>query len=310
MRARSSWAIVLALLTTLAFPDSAFAGFGRSSGGRSSSGGGSHGGGGRSSFSAPRSSGGGTRSRSESDARVGRSGTRSRSERDARIGVPERWGSNRAWVWGPGYNVWGYGIGYIPPPPPVQLYVDTPPPVGPYEETQPLTVQSLGGDVMVGAGGALLGALLAVEGRRFGFVFNYTAAFAPVPQSDAYDTIHLMQGHVTYALLAGERGRLRAELGLHAAFAPAVTFFAPGAGVSGALGLVGPLGLEARVYANVWPYTQLDARAGFSLGNDVAGVSLGARALYLNDNGVLGAVNADDTDDLFYGPYLAVAFAL
>jgi hypothetical protein len=39
-------------------------------------------------------------------------------------------------------------------------------------------------------------------------------------------------------------------------------------------------------------------------------MSLGMRALYLNDNGVLGAANADDTDDFMFGPSVLIAVAM
>jgi hypothetical protein len=51
-------------------------------------------------------------------------------------------------------------------------------------------------------------------------------------------------------------------------------------------------------------------RSGLTLSNRTVGMSLGARAVYLNDQGVLGAVNADDTDDFAAGPYLALAILL
>lgn len=317
MRAPILWGVLVVAAITLSFPDSASAGFGRSSGGRSGGGGRSSGGGGRSSGSrATVHTGGGGSSFGRSSGRVS-----PRSERDARVPAyggyqggrsGGSWGSPRPrpWVWGPGYHVWGYGFAVLPPPtiivdsPPVEEYPNAPPP------TPPVAVAALAGDLTIAGSGPLLGAQLSIEGERLGFVFAYTAALAAIPGTQDFDALHLAQGHLTYALLTGERGRLRAELGAHLAVAPEMTFLAPGGGLSAALGLVGPLGVEARIYGNFWPYTQIDARAGLTLASHSVGFSAGARALYLNDNGRLGEANADDTDDLFFGPYVSLALAL
>jgi hypothetical protein len=184
-----------------------------------------------------------------------------------------------------------------------------PAPVGAYAD-EPLVAAALAGDLTLGSTGPLFGAQLSVEGERWGFLTSYTAAFAPIVGTPEYDVLHLVLGHLTYAIIASERVRVRAEVGVHVAAAPLVSFVAPGAGLSAALGLAGPLGLEARVFANIWPYTQLDARAGLTLSLGGIGLGAGVRALYLNDNGVLGAVNADNTSDTFVGPYLTFAVAM
>jgi hypothetical protein len=169
---------------------------------------------------------------------------------------------------------------------------------------------SLAGDLTIGGRGFLLGTQLAFEGERLGFLLGYTAAFAPIAGTPDYDTLHLAHAHLTFALLTGARGRLRLEVGPHLAAAPEVTFVAPGVGLSGVLALIGPMGLEGRVLANVWPYTQLDARAGLAFSAGAVGVSFGVRGVYLNDQGVLGAANAGDTSDSFFGPYINVGIAL
>jgi hypothetical protein len=64
------------------------------------------------------------------------------------------------------------------------------------------------------------------------------------------------------------------------------------------------------VFGNVYPYTELDARLGLVWSGSVASVLGGVRALYLNDNGALGAANAGDTSDFFVGPFIGLALAL
>jgi len=291
-------ALVLALSTA----GVAQAGFGRRGSATQSSG--SHGG------------GSGRSSASRADVHVGSGSSSSHYERPR--ASHSHWHSHggyrpQPYVY-PRHHVWGYGIGYWPPPPAASdgVVVDQPTPdYGPYEaRRRPAIASTLGADLTLGGRGYLLGTQLAWEGARLGFALGYTAAFAPIAGTADYDTIHLAHAHLMIALLRGERGRLRAELGPHIAAAPEVTFIAPGLGVSGFLALAGPLGLEGRVFGNVWPYTQLDARAGFALTADVIGVSFGMRAVYLNDQGVLGAVNAGDTSDSFYGPYVNLGIAL
>ena len=302
-----------AMLLALALPDVAHAGFGRR--GSASSHGSSSGGGGRS--SAGRSdvhvdfgSGSAHREppRSEPRHEQHHSGSSHHSGSYRTDFTPSRM------YWGPNYHVWGYSFGYIPPPPAAQetLVVDAPPAAADgYDPTpRPRVATALAGELTFGGRGFLLGTQLSWEGERLGFLLNYTAAFAPIADTPDYDTIHLALAHFTYALVSGERGRLRAEAGLHVAVATEVTFMAPGLGVSGVLGLVESFGLEARVFGNFWPYTQLDARAGLAFGTGAFGLSFGLRAVYLNDQGVLGALNAGDTSDSFYGPYVNVAIAL
>ncbi|HET8936668.1 MAG TPA: hypothetical protein VFN67_24665 [Polyangiales bacterium] len=209
--------------------------------------------------------------------------------------------------------MWGYGFGYVPSyevvtPPPV-IVDGEPAPLLSYSD-EPAVAGALAGDLTTATPGPLLGLQLSIEGERLGLLLGYTAAFAPIAGTGEADLLHLALVHMTYAFLATERVRVRAEIGAHLAAAPLATFVAPGAGVSAAVGLAGPLGLEARAFGNVWPYTQLDARAGLTLSLGGVGLGAGIRGLYLNDNGALGDVNEGDTSDTFWGPYFTLAFAI
>jgi hypothetical protein len=183
--------------------------------------------------------------------------------------------------------------------------------VDPQTGTRPSILSTLDVDVTLAQGGRLLGARALTEGRRMGASIGYTGVFSPATDGgDGIDVFHLAQVRLTYALLSGERGRLRAELGAHFAAAPDVTFLAPGLGFSGALGLGAGFGLEARLFGNFWPYTQIDASCGLLWATHTVAVLAGVRALYLNDNGALGDANAGETSDLFFGPYAGLAFAI
>jgi hypothetical protein len=301
----TTWAAFLSI--ALALPDSAHAGFGRRSGGGNSSPSrsSSSSGGGSSSSGGFGRSGHSSSSWSSSDSSSSSSGSGYYPSRSRRSGhryraYPRTWGD----------PLWGYGFGYVPSYPVAPIIVDGQP--APLEvHPEPRTVgAALAGDLMFGGSGRpLLGLQLSIEGERFGFLAGYTAAFAPI-DGGGWDTLHLALGHLTYAFVATERFRLRAEAGVHIAGAPLVTFIAPGAGLSAVLALAGPLGIEARLFGNIWPYTQIDARAGLNVSFGSAGLGAGIRALYLNDNGVLGAVNAGDTSDSFLGPYVTLALAL
>jgi hypothetical protein len=159
-----------------------------------------------------------------------------------------------------------------------------------------------------GFGGVLLGSRLSLEGARLGIVTDYAAALVPLENATRFDAIHLLHARATLLLASSPRGRFRIEAGGHLAFAPLASFVAPGFGASGSWCLVGVYGVELRAQGQLWPYTELDLRAGLTVDGPGAGMSFGFRALYLNDNGALGAVNADDTDDLFLGGYVTVAF--
>jgi hypothetical protein len=227
--------------------------------------------------------------------------------------VSSSWGPPRYQVWGYGYAVAPTVVVTGPPPPPIDEngeFREREQPVPP-----PSVVSAVAGDLTLAGTSTMLGALASFEGSRFGFVGAYTGVLSPSQDSNPYgnnsvDVLHLAQARLSYALISGERGRLRAELGAHLAVAPDVTFLAPGVGLSGVLGLGGPFGIEARVFGNAWPYSQIDARAGFTVASAKVGLSVGYRTLYLNDHGVLGNANAGATSDFYRGPYVSLAFAL
>lgn len=284
------WASI-ALAIALCSPTVAFARFGKSSGG-----GGGRSSGGRVNVSAH----GGGGSRSSSGGSSG--GGWGRSSGTTIV--------SRPLYLGPSY--YGY---FVAPPPPVIAYgdeVDRVPPMDDEPSEPPLLVSTMvDGDATFAGDTSMLGARALFEGQRFGVSLAYTGVLSPTTDgTSGIDVFHLAQAHLTYALITTPRGRIRAEVGAHLASAPDVTFLAPGIGVSAALRLFGGFGMETRLFGNVFPYTQLDARAGLVWSGRVVSVMGGVRALYLNDNGALGAANAGDTSDFFVGPYLGLALAL
>jgi len=311
MRLRVAIGLLLSACCVLSVSGPAQAGFGRSrargGGGGSRSGG--SGRGGERAIVHTDPGGGGSRTRYVPDNR-GDSG-------HATTGRARDWRRPDGSVWRRSYRPWGYGLQWQPlvvAPAPV-VVVDTEGAAPVYEEdpagSAPDDVEvTLTGDVALTRDAQLLGTQLVIDGRHIGGVLGYTAVFLPVEGGEPPDRLHLMHARLSWPLAATPRFRMRAELGAHAAVAPLASFFAPGLGVSAALALIGPLGLEARVFGNAWPYTQVDARAGVTLSFRRVGLSVGWRALYLNDQGRLGDANAGDTDDFFSGPSLVLALAL
>lgn len=202
--------------------------------------------------------------------------------------------------WGYGYYpVWGAfagGVGYsddrgVPQP------------------ESPSVVTTVGASVQgLTMGGAALALHAGIEGHRFGFNANLHSVAVPSDTSRyGTDAIHLFDAHLTYALLSGPNGRLRVEGGLDSAFTPDITMFGPGLAVSGALGLFGPVSMEARLGWTAYPFTQVDAMAGLTVALGPVGLRGGWRTTYLNDR---GWVDGTPHEDVFSGPYIGLSLAL
>jgi len=155
--------------------------------------------------------------------------------------------------------------------------------------------------------GAVAGADATFEGKRWGARLTLSYITAPSEDDDSKDSITLFDGHVSYAFLASPIGRLRVEVGFASAFAPDVSFLAPNLGLSGSVGLAGPLSFEASCRYAPWPFQKIDATAGLAITLlDQIAIRVGWRHLWLDDRGVLGGVRHTDT---FTGPYLGAALA-
>ncbi|MCP3140010.1 hypothetical protein [Pyxidicoccus xibeiensis] len=168
-------------------------------------------------------------------------------------------------------------------------------------EAVPLLVRlGVQGDLL-GDGGAM-GLSMAMEGRRMGLDTRYTGLVLPADDgSDELDRISLLSAHVTAALWAGDRGRVRVEAGVASAHAPHVLFVGPsfGASVEACIGR-SPVDVEARLQATPFPHRQVDAQAGLALHLGAFNMRGGWRGLYLNDAG-----HVDDVEHAegFAGPY-------
>lgn len=209
------------------------------------------------------------------------------------------------------YNYYGWGFGYRPlllAPAPVIVASEAP-----AAESAPSSVSAsfsatgmLFGSSSGSGTGFDVGA--AFEGERLGVDFNLTGLYVPADDgSGGTDSIKLMNAMLTYAIISRPEGRLRIEGGAMSAFAPEVVMMGPGVGVSGVLGLIGPLSAEASMKLTPFPYRQVDAQAGLTLGLGPLGFRGGYRVLYLNDN---GAVDGVAHEDLFSGPYVGLQLVM
>lgn len=194
---------------------------------------------------------------------------------------------------------------------PPHLYVAPAPVVEarPEPATQESSVRfTAAGEVHAFSAGASLGAGFLLEGERLGLSLN--AAHLVVAADDGQggvDRLQQLNAHLTYALLSGDRGRLRLEGGLDTVFAPDIITLGPTGGLSAVLWVAGPLALEGSAMVTPFPHRQLDLRAGVGLGFGPLGVRAGWRTLVLDDAGIVDGVSHVD---VFNGPYLGVALAL
>jgi hypothetical protein len=219
-------------------------------------------------------------------------------------------------AWRPGWYspsvapLWyGWGWGYYPLyPRPMRSW--GPPP----EEVERVaaTLRITGGGSSSGGAG---GVALAVEGHRTGFEVAadaFTAASSTTGALDRTGTLGLATAHLTWAIASEDAFRLRLELGGSMLSMPdrgayagtpyaGNTAFGPDVGISGSLGLLGPLGLEGHARVTQLPVPVTDLRAAMAFRGGPFALSLGWRSIEVAGDGRTGpAVHFD-------GPELGLA---
>jgi hypothetical protein len=154
--------------------------------------------------------------------------------------------------------------------------------------------------------GLTLGLAAAVEGEAWGIAVTAQNIAVRAKDEPGLDMLQQANAHLTYAFVRDEHLRLRFELGGQSVFAPSARFFGFGGGLSGSLWVAGPLVLEASAIGTVYPFWQIDGRAGLALGFGPVGIRGGWRVQVLNDRGLVDGVVHEDT---FSGPYLGLSVA-
>lgn len=221
------------------------------------------------------------------------------------VGLPFWWG-------------WGLGWGYAP------LYPRYPRPndgYGPQESTPPLDpdriftrLSATGAGTSSGAAGGLS---LAIEGRTAGFEAGVDAlaidgvtGVAGTTGSD--NALGWGSAHATWSFVSEDAYRLRLEVGGSMLSMPATGAFAgttwagkvafgPDVGVSGQLGLVGPIGVEGHARLTPFPVPVADTRLALALRGGPLTFSAGWRSIQVAGNGT------DAPEVHFSGPELGLS---
>ncbi|MBX7101690.1 MAG: hypothetical protein K1X89_28505 [Myxococcaceae bacterium] len=198
--------------------------------------------------------------------------------------------------YGPRYSSF-FGYGYVP----ARTVAEEP---GQPRESIPLRVQASVEAQGYVSGFTLLGDV-GVEGERFGF--HLSAQNIAVRSDDGtpgFDSLQQVNAHLTFALLTGDYGRLRLELGADTVFAPDLITLGPTGGVSGSIYLGQVVAIEASLMATPVPYEQLDGKLGIGVGLGPVGLRAGWRVQVLDDRGLVDGIIHRD---VFNGPYVGVS---
>ncbi len=148
---------------------------------------------------------------------------------------------------------------------------------------------------------------IGLEGRRVGVDARVTGmGLSTDDGSEGTDSISLTETHLTFALVAQERARLRLEAGVSTAHGEDITFVGPSMAISAEACIAGPLDVEARVQTTPFPYQQVDASAALALHLGAVVLRGGYRGMVLNDAGHVDGVTHTDT---FHGPFFGLGLA-
>ncbi len=156
--------------------------------------------------------------------------------------------------------------------------------------------------------GGALELAIASEGRRFGLAARgLMLALNRAGAVGGNDETSVINVHVTFAVVSDPRGRLRIEGGFAEAFAPQTTSPGLSLGISGALGVAGPVGIEVSAQLTPIPYHQYDLHGAATVAFANAGLSLGWRTLYFDG---LGPLDEYHDHAVFNGPFVALSLKI
>ncbi len=204
---------------------------------------------------------------------------------------------------------WGWGWGYYP------LY---PQPAYPVREaeTRRITTQLTvtGGPTRAYWSGITSnevagGVELLIDAPRFGFGaaidgFNLGSSYTGLGSSGA---LALGSMHATFGIASGPVGRLRAEVGGTVVSwpdtinYPGATSVGPDVGLSGHVGLIGPLGIEGHARYTPFPRYVVDLEGSLALRFGPVGLKGGWRDLSVGGDSLQPSLR-------FYGPQLGLSF--
>lgn len=199
---------------------------------------------------------------------------------------------------------------YVEPAPPPPTYYVEPAPVAPPPEVSIPRKDTLFSPLHLGleagpsGGGSRANLFLAIEGERLGVDGRLSGLDLPTDDgSEGSDQIAVSEVHLTYAIIAQDKIRLRLEGGLSYAEAPDLKVLGPSLGTSFEGRLGGNLDFELRLQATPFPYRQVDSQAALALKLYPFALRAGWRTLLLDDAGLVdGVVHRD----VFNGPFVGL----
>jgi hypothetical protein len=114
----------------------------------------------------------------------------------------------------------------------------------------------------------------------------------------------MLDAHLVFAPITGERGRARLEVGAVGAFEGKAFMLAPEIGISGDIRIIGPVGLLVSAHGAIWPYTRWDVYGGLFVKAWFLRVELGWREMRLNGKLQDGTAVCDKWSGPFLGTTL------
>lgn len=203
---------------------------------------------------------------------------------------------------------WGWGYGYYPLYPAAYALPGGAPPPQP----APISMKVAAAGASSGDGFAG-GVSLRVEGRRAGMHASFDGFELRSSEilSGTGPALALARIGATYAVASAPAFQVRLEAGGAVLSIPSTgayagapyagrTAFGPDVGVSGQLGLVGPIGVEAHARFTPWPIPVTDVRTAAALRAGPVAFTAGWRAIQVSGDGT------DGPDGWFDGPELGV----
>lgn len=212
---------------------------------------------------------------------------------------------------------WGWGWGWYP----LYGYAAAPPPAAQGYEPRPEADRIYTRFSLYGAGrtdGYVGGVDFGLDGRYVGFDFDVNAiaresVTGPLHETGS-DPVTWGTGHFTWSVLSERSFRLRAETGVSILSLPNSQFVAaqqwrgksvvgPDIGVSGQLGLVGPVGVEGHARLTPFPVRVADTLIAATVHGGPVGLSAGWRWIDVAGDG------KDAPKLMFRGPQVGLSLA-
>ncbi|MET0404630.1 MAG: hypothetical protein ABW123_19605 [Cystobacter sp.] len=177
-----------------------------------------------------------------------------------------------------------------------------------FEESAPERLVKLGLYGQSARAGSSLDVRFGVEEEHWGIASRLTLLSLKPGQGLDDGRMRMLDAHITYAVAASEKARLRLETGLTLTRIPAATFVGPSLGMSFERCLLGALDMEGRIQWVPLPHLQLEAQLGLSLHLGSLVVRGGWRGLSFNDRGHID--RASPQLGRLSGPFVGMGLAL